>query len=93
MIWIQKLWKTKIGWDEKLPDDIIEKWNEFWTDIMNWERVKIDRWIGTDGSVEIQMHECADSSTAAFGAQIYADVIHRNGNGIDSRRDVSKTIS
>lgn len=57
----------------------MERWNEFWIDIINLERFKIDRWIGTSEKSKIQLHGFADSSTAAFGAEIFVRVTHPNG--------------
>lgn len=78
-ILIQELWKCKKGWDEKLPEEIIDRWKEFWTDIINVERFKIDRWIGTNSTASVQIHGFSDSSEAALGAQIYVRVIQQDG--------------
>lgn len=78
-ILIQELWKCKKGWDEKLPEEIIDRWNEFWTDIINVERFKIHRWIGTNSTASVQIHGFSDRSEAALGAQIYVRVIQQDG--------------
>lgn len=78
-ILIQELWKGKLDWDKKLPDELLEQWNKMWKDIINLEKFKIDRWIGTGGKSKIQIHGFADSSTAAMAAVIYVRVEQPDG--------------
>ncbi|RYE21666.1 MAG: hypothetical protein EOP45_09260 [Sphingobacteriaceae bacterium] len=57
----------------KLRQDVTKNyrmrvWKDFWKDIINVERFKIDKCIGTDSMAKIQIHGFADSSTAALGA-------------------------
>lgn len=76
---IQDLWRLKIDWDEKLPEDLEEKWREFWSDIIYLENFTIDRWLKTGEKPKIQIHGFSDSGEPGLGAVIYVRVEHPNG--------------
>lgn len=96
---IQDLWKARIGWDDKIPTEIEEKWIEFWRNIIQLEQFKIDRWIGILPKAVVQLHGFSDSSERALGACIYVRVQKVSGeilcNLLTSKSKVApvKTVS
>ncbi|XP_055307242.1 uncharacterized protein LOC129571472, partial [Sitodiplosis mosellana] len=73
-MFIQELWKAKVGWDDTLDETLRNKWTEIWKDIKSVEEFKIDRWLSTGKEVNIQIHGFSDSSEQAYGANIYVRV-------------------
>lgn len=68
---MQDIWKSKIDWDDQVSSEIAVRWKEFWQDITELERFKIDRWLSTGNEVRIHIHGFADASSKAYGACIY----------------------
>lgn len=89
-ILIQDLWRLKIGWDESPPTDLNEKWIEYWTEIIQLEQLRIDRWIGTGNDSKLHIHGFSDSSQSALGAVIFARIEYPDGS-ITSKLLLSKT--
>lgn len=71
---MQEIWKKRIEWDQKLPDDILKMWSAFWKDIRQLEKFNIPRWLGTAINLDIHLHGFADASSKAYGAVIYVQV-------------------
>lgn len=69
---MQQLWLTGIGWDDKLPREVIEKWNVFKNELLMLEQFRIHRWIGYDESQHMQLHGFSDASQIAYAACVYA---------------------
>ncbi|XP_055325647.1 uncharacterized protein LOC129579531, partial [Sitodiplosis mosellana] len=76
---VQDLWKEKFEWDQEVSKDIQKRWEQFWTDIIQLEKFKINRWIGTSDDCDIQIHGFADASVIGYGTSIYVRVEHLNG--------------
>lgn len=76
---IQAMWIAKIGWDDPVSDDIIEKWKLFRTNLYDITRIRIPRWLGTYQGAEIQLHGFSDASKDAYGCCIYARTLYTNG--------------
>lgn len=68
-ILMQETWKTGIGWDDKLPDELLKKWRVWCNQIQNIGRFKISRHysIGSCKSElrDIQLHCFTDASAKA----------------------------
>ena len=43
---LQKIWREKIEWDERLPENLAEKWLSFLNSFDEIEKMKIPRWYG-----------------------------------------------
>lgn len=44
-IFIQKLWKSKLSWEEKLNSQLLPEWQRFKKDIKNVKNIVIPRWF------------------------------------------------
>ena len=67
-IFIQDLWKLKLGWDQKIPDDKIKQWNKHISDLQNVE-LKLPRCMKALSNPTL--HIFADSSNRCYGAVAY----------------------
>lgn len=77
---IQKLWILKIDWDEPLPQDIIDTWMKFRSQISTLKEVSVNRFITLRNSTSVQLHGFADASKQAYGAVIYIRSVDDKGN-------------
>ncbi|XP_006818999.1 uncharacterized protein LOC102803656, partial [Saccoglossus kowalevskii] len=70
---IQLLWKQKLGWDDKLSDDMTQKWEEISNDIMEAANTKFKRrYFNSDSKIkECELHVFGDASNKAYGAAVY----------------------
>ena len=68
-IFMQSLWKLKIGWDDNLPCEINEEWNRLREEIINTLNFSIPRMVNFSNSVIL--HSFSDASSKAYGATIY----------------------
>ncbi|XP_051169750.1 uncharacterized protein LOC127287070 [Leptopilina boulardi] len=69
---MQELWKTGSSWDDPVPSDILEDYEEYQRQLCAINNWSIGRSIRDQGSDEFQLHGFADASERAFGACIYA---------------------
>lgn len=74
-ILIQKLWIIKIDWDDKLPDEVNETWQQYKKELSNVELIKIPRWISTEQKETCQVHGFSDASQLAYAAVVYVRII------------------
>ncbi|XP_055910400.1 uncharacterized protein LOC129944760 [Eupeodes corollae] len=80
-IMIQDIWRLSTDWDEKIPAEVEERWRVYWDDITSLEKFRIDRWLGTIGSENVQIHGFSDASSVAYGAVIYVRIENSDGTG------------
>ena len=73
----QELWTHKVNWDDKLPDNLLQRWIQLRNELPLLESIKIPRWIGIKGVFEI--HGFSDASEKAYGAVVYLKSIDNNG--------------
>ena len=51
---IQRAWSEKLGWDDPLPEDYVEEWQELVDKLVDVDRVKFSR--ATCGDSPCQLH-------------------------------------
>lgn len=73
-IMLQKLWKSKIDWDEPVPDDIKGQWHKFDDNLKTLSHIRVPRRTICNSPVTIQFHSFSDASADAFGACVYSDL-------------------
>lgn len=83
-ILLQDVWRAGLQWDEKVPEEIFERWMR-WTSLFpTIENLRIPRCYFKGATVPVyerlQLHIFVDASEAAFSAVAYFRVI--NGDGI-----------
>lgn len=78
-IFIQKLWKANLDWDQQVPDDLLREWLSFREDLTNLRNVKIPRWMQLRETSQRELHAFADASGAAYAAVIYLRSVDIDG--------------
>ncbi|XP_062713353.1 uncharacterized protein LOC134290270 [Aedes albopictus] len=76
---MQRLWLIPIGWDDEVPKDLQELWQEFRPQINELAACKVDRFIFLPNAVSAQLHCFADASKVAYGCCIYARSVDEHG--------------
>ncbi|XP_070156736.1 uncharacterized protein [Polyergus mexicanus] len=78
---MQATWRTECRWDESLPDNIVEKWEQFQKDLSIAVTVLIPRQIIPSETVtNIYLQGFCDASENAYGACLYVQT--RNERGV-----------
>lgn len=73
---IQKLWIAGIGWDETVPNKMLEEWLTYRNDLPSLALLHIPRWIQTSqGNVLVELHGFSDASKMAYAAVVFMRVI------------------
>ena len=76
-ILMQDLWLAKIGWDEKLPDNLSHLWLQFLEQLEDISLISIPRWLGTSSNmITVEIHGFSDASQYAMAAVLYIRVIY-----------------
>ena len=70
-ILLQELWANKLGWDDELPRQLCDKWEEFCEQLPMLAHFKIPRFALTPNYNYVELHCFADASEAAYGACAY----------------------
>ncbi|XP_051161138.1 uncharacterized protein LOC127281463 [Leptopilina boulardi] len=68
---IQKIWQSKLEWDESVTSSIFTSWSEFCDQLLLVNNLSFDRKIILDDATNVQMHGFCDASEAGYGACIY----------------------
>lgn len=76
---LKALWELRIGWDERIPEDLQKKWEEYYKDLESLAQLRIPRWIGITADARTQLHIFADASNVAYGAAAYLAVQGNEG--------------
>lgn len=80
-ILMQQLWLLKCKWDDPIPDRLLCKWRDYYSQLPMLKEVSIPRWteFGSD-TLAVEIHGFADASSHAYGASVYLRVIRVNGS-------------
>ncbi|XP_060810689.1 uncharacterized protein LOC106143274 [Amyelois transitella] len=71
-IFIQKLWIAGLGWDDKLPEELIQEWSQYRKELPKLELFHIPRWVRKKKSdIKVELHRFSDASNAGYAAVIY----------------------
>ncbi|XP_046809839.1 uncharacterized protein LOC124420563 [Lucilia cuprina] len=69
---MREVWRHSIGWDEALPGEIVDVWNNWRQGLQNVEKVKVPRcYFGNGVPYRLELHVFVDASEDAFGAMSY----------------------
>ena len=77
---IQSLWKLKVGWDDHIPKDLLQRYQQWLSELHHIKEISISRWFSIDVSKkpEIELHIYSDASNSAYGAVAYFKSITSN---------------
>ncbi len=81
-ILLQKLWREKVGWDDKLPEKIGQEWQRWLDALSHLSQLRIPRCIvpTTEANiVQKTIHVFCDASGDAYGAVAYMRTVQKDG--------------
>lgn len=88
-ILLQRLWLLKLGWDDKLPFELLVDWLSIFRQLPDISQISIPRCVLTnEPHAAIELHGFSDASSSAYGCCIYVRSI---ANKIQSRLLCSKS--
>lgn len=80
-IFIQRLWLRKVTWDEALPDELLDQWRNYHSQLTAIKNISIPRWNGQGSdTLRYEIHGFSDASSAAYGATVYLRVLTLDGS-------------
>lgn len=77
-IFVQQLWALKLDWDTILPQEIQEKWKNYYCSLHVLHKISIPRKVICEQQATIQLHGFSDASQEAFGACIYVRTMNKD---------------
>ncbi|XP_043065496.1 uncharacterized protein LOC122320916 [Drosophila ficusphila] len=81
--------REELGWDENIPTEMDQRWQDFLRSYSELEQIRIPRWVGFQPGVKVEHHGFCDASQKAYGAAIYLRV--EVGHNIMTRLLTAKT--
>lgn len=67
-----------MDWDDDLPADLMQKWDEIRMALHQLKKVRINRWIGTTSECDVELHGFCDASMLAYAAVVFVKVHQAN---------------
>ncbi|XP_063388444.1 uncharacterized protein LOC134674335 isoform X2 [Cydia fagiglandana] len=77
---LQKLWASKISWDEVVPSDIYDAWCKFVNSLSAINNIRIPRCVVCDCPAFIEIVAFGDASTHAYSACVYLKSVDKDGH-------------
>ncbi|XP_066261328.1 uncharacterized protein [Euwallacea similis] len=77
---IQELWRLQLDWDQEVPHDLRQRWEEFATQLTYLNECKVVRHVMLGNAIRIALYRFSDSSEKAYGACIYVGSVDDLGN-------------
>ncbi len=79
-IFLQKCWKNKYTWDERLPEKLQEDWIKLKNEILEISKITLPRrYWNSDGEANYELHVFSDASKDAYACCAY--LVRRNQKG------------
>lgn len=93
-LFLQNLWRMRLGWDTVLLADLQEEWVSVMTDLLEAQQVEVPRWYGLrPHNVNLaELHCFADASCEASAAVVYLKVSDSNGTMVSLVMSRSRLI-
>ncbi|XP_063915837.1 uncharacterized protein LOC135131904 isoform X2 [Zophobas morio] len=78
---IQRLWEMKLGWDERIPAELVKIWLQLLDEFTILNNIRIPRKVISHYPYSrIEMHGFCDASQRAYGACVYIRTHSANGS-------------
>lgn len=62
-------------WDDPVPQDLLQVWRSFRSELVQLNELQVPRWVSTDGATAVELHGFSDASDHAYGACVYTRVV------------------
>lgn len=65
---LQDLWQSNVGWNDNLPDEILDRWLKLWYEIDESKYITLDRWLecSYQKREDIEVHRFSYASQLAY---------------------------
>ncbi|KAK3754770.1 hypothetical protein QZH41_007277 [Actinostola sp. cb2023] len=80
---LQDLCRKKLGWDDVVPDEDLERWNKWVQDLPKLEQFTVDRCLKPRDHGDVlssQLHHFSDASLKGYGAVSYIRTVNTQGD-------------
>lgn len=80
---LQDLCRNQYGWDDKIPDEFIHRWEAWLRELPKLEQLTVDRCFKSPelgGIASCQLHHFSDASKQGYGAATYLRITDAGGN-------------
>lgn len=67
----QSIWQLDLRWEDILPQNINQEWNQSKLDLQDINKTHIPRWLNCQENDTIELHGFCDASTKAYACVIY----------------------
>ena len=79
---VQDTWRLGLDWDEKIPDEIAIRVENFFEELKELSLLKFSRYVKYSSKSECQLHIFTDSSEEAYAAVAYFKVVDSVTNNV-----------
>ena len=76
---LQRIWTSKIDWDESLPIDLHTEWDKYYSQLPVLNNIRFQRKAIIKSATEIELHGFCDASEKAYRACVYLRTLNSNG--------------
>lgn len=70
-IFIQQLWQLKVQWNNPLPENLANRWKQFYLELSKLDSLPIPRKFIPNLGTKFEVHGFCDASQEAYGAVVY----------------------
>ncbi len=68
---LQRIWATNIGWDDPLPKETQQIWEDSLSELLKLGSLSFPHWMGATEKASLQMHVFCDASEGTYACAIY----------------------
>lgn len=86
---MQETWRSKLHWDEPLPESLQRSWAKWYGQLHALERLQVTRCLIPNAVQETSFHVFCDASEKAYGAVVYCRNAYSSGE-VDVRFVLAK---
>lgn len=76
---LQRLWMTKLDWDDPIPSEIEAVWRKFLLSLQNLTTISIPRYVLIKEPTSVELHSFCDASQDAYAVCVYLRSIDISG--------------
>jgi len=77
---MQRVWRSKVSWDEPLPSEILVSWRQFVSELPVLRNLSIPRFVATRRDVHAVLCGFCDASERGFAAVVYIRIEDASGH-------------